>query len=151
MQTSPIVFVIPVLFVLGFIGSFAFWSYSIENRQAKRFERSMGWPEVHGVVQKSFAARMHITVVYEYVAEGRHYIGEHKIVFPSLMLARGSQGVAIAKDVRKEMANFSPGQRVVIRYNPKDPAESVLYYSGELQKKDPAERASIAPDFRTLG
>lgn len=155
MENFPIEVVIPIVVVFGYFGLYALWSYSLEDRNARRMERSAGWPQVQGVVKQASAGGMSVKVDYEYVAEGHVFSGQYSITFPEAMvIGRGWNNVARARAlgdrVRKELADFPAGQTVILRYNPQDPSESVLLCRGELQREDSNEKTVEPPHFSVI-
>ena len=155
MENLPIQVVIPLVVVFGFLGVYALWSYSIEDRNARRMERSERWPQVQGVVKQARVGGMSVKVDYEYVAEGHLFSGQYVITFPeAMMIGKGWNSVARARAlgerVRKELAEFPARQPVILRYNPQDPSESVLLCRGEIQRQDSSERPVEPPHFSVV-
>lgn len=128
--------VIPYVMVLLVFGSFTgiwlSWNAARETRLNKLLERSLSWPEVPGVVLDSKVRWAHVATNYEYTAAGLRYVGLHETSLslqyptPSLVGARRFQ-----RESRQVMAEFSPGTKLVIRYNPLNHSESVLFCRAE--------------------
>jgi hypothetical protein len=148
--------IIPLVVVFGYLGLNALWSYSIDDRYMNRMQRVANWPEAQGVVKKSAVKFASIRVDYEYVADGHVRQGVEKIVFPESMViganrwTRVSDARALGNRVKRDLADYAPGQHVVIRYNPQDPEDSVLYVRGDVQHADPNAKSVEAPHFKLV-
>ena len=145
----PFEIIIPLVVVFGYFGIYALWSNELEGQRLRKMERSANWPFVQGVVKETVVKGMSVRVIYEYLAQGHVYKDTDKITFPQAMVVRW-QAQALGSKVKKEIADYPPGQHVVIRYNPQEPGESVLYYRGELHKGDSSGNTGAPPQFALL-
>jgi len=148
MDNFPIEVIVPLVVVFGYFGIYALWCNEIESRNARKMERSAGWPQAQGVVKQTIVKAMSVRVTYEYVAQGHVYADTYKIAFPQAMVVRWSSQVkALGDKVKKEVADFPQGQHVIVRYNPQDPAESVFYCRGELPAGEATGKQAGPPHF----
>src|SRR5207245_2234852 len=101
-------------------------------RDEKLMERSLGWPEAQGFVVASTVVWAHVEVRYEYLIKDGRYSGKYKMnlpVGPPDHYARTA--TRMNNDAKADLADYPPDAPVIIRYNPKNPKESVLYCRGE--------------------
>src|SRR5271169_5669706 len=100
MGNVPIEYVIPIVVVLGYFGIYALWSNEIVSRNARKMERTIGWPQAQGMVKETIVKGMSVRVTYDYVAEGHVYKATYKIAFPQAMVVRWySQVIALGNRV----------------------------------------------------
>jgi Protein of unknown function (DUF3592) len=125
-------YVVVLLGVGSYTGMWLSWKAAREGRLNKLLERSMSWPEIPGVVLGSKVRWAHVETNYEYIAGGQRYTGLHETSLglpyptPSLVGARRFQ-----RESGQIMAEFSPGTKLIIRFNPFNPSESVLFCRAE--------------------
>jgi|SRR6266851_930014 len=143
------------LWPLGFYAIWAFWNALRDSGDEKLIERSLGWPEKQGRVVSSKIVWGHVEVVYEYWVSGESYEGRHKINLPpqvvggkALESMRAAQKLMTAAN--EDIAEYPVGEKIVVRYNPVSPAESVLYRKGEVSPHTTDEVESEPPHFVTL-
>ena len=147
---SPYILLV-CLWPLLFLVVWAVWNSVRDSRDEKLFLRGLEWPEAKGTVKRSRVAWAHVEVSYEYSVEGIRYTGKYKMSLAPVVPDRYGKGAArMNKEATEDIADFPPGQAVVIRYNPSRPDESVLYCKGEPGRTDRIGGRGVAPEFRTL-
>ena len=143
------------LWPLGFFCIWAFWNMMRDSREEKSMERSLNWPEKQGRVLRSKTVWGHVEVVYEYWVLGKNYEGRYKINLPPQ--APGGRAMESVRAARRlitaaneDLAEYPVGAKVVVRYNPVNPTESVLYRKGEVSPHAADEVKPEPPQFVTL-
>jgi hypothetical protein len=128
----PLLFHAPIAAVLTFLGSVAGSGYALV--QLMLVGIAARWPTVEGeivgacLVQRGFDGRgLAERVTYRYSVAGRPFVNDRVRLGPQPQ--RGSivpaPGYPIATSV--VVRRYPPGQRVLVRYNPRRPEESVLH------------------------
>jgi hypothetical protein len=96
------------------------------GRDEKEVQRSLAWPQTEGLVISSRVVWAHVEVDYGYCVGGLNYTGKFE-----LSLAPQTPELLGAHDFNNEAkqytTEYAPSTRLVIRYNPLNPQESVLY------------------------
>jgi|SRR5580658_1624002 hypothetical protein len=132
----------------GFFGIWVFWNAMRENRDAKSIERSLGWPETQGRVVGGSVVWGHVEVRYEYKAGGQWREGTYTEGLPP-QAPSGSGGALAARRVKyaaeRYLAKYPVAANVIVRYNPENPEESVLYCKGEVHP--PGDGPKVEPHF----
>jgi uncharacterized protein DUF3592 len=124
---------------VGFYGTWVLWNALRDRSDKKSVERSLGWPEQEGYVVSSKIVWGHVQVDYKYWVSGEGHEGRHKFSLPP----EGAGGVVtiaarlFMNAANKHMGEYPAGAKVVVRYNPAKPEESVLYSKAEVNQ--PAE------------
>jgi hypothetical protein len=101
-----------------------------DHRDTRLLERSIDWPEVQGKVISNVQVLIHAEVEYDYTVSSKRYTGVYKILL--YKQSRFNSPAESANEIAECLASFPPGSNVVIRYNPRRPAESVIYRRGEI-------------------
>jgi hypothetical protein len=132
------------------IGPWALWLMRRESGEDLQVERSIKWPEAQGRVMDTRLVWAHVEVVYEFRVSGKIYEGLHKIHLGPVPMGGASARSARALDAaaKRNMKEFPVKSPVVVRYNPANPAESVLYCLGQIQPS--AAGPKIEPHFMTF-
>jgi Protein of unknown function (DUF3592) len=145
---NPYIYLI-CLWPFGFVLTWAIWNSFRDSRDEKLILRSLGWPEMNGEVTSSKAIWAHVEVCYQYSVRGTSYTGKYKMNLTPVVPDRTGRGAAqTGSEVWRDLREFQCGQKVVIRYNPARPEESVFYCSGETYSEG---KEQDAPEFRVLG
>jgi hypothetical protein len=113
------------------------------------------WPDAQGKVISSKIVWGHVEILYEYWPFAERHEGVHKISLkPVAAGGRGWEALKSARNFTDEadgyMADFPVGAKVIIRYNPSKPQDSVLYCAGEVCSHDSSETNVEPPHFITL-
>src|SRR5689334_2656621 len=139
------------LWPLAFVLIWAIWNIARDSRDEKLVERSLGWPEAQAIVVASSVVWAHVEVKYEYLVKGTRYSGTYKMNLPVGPPDRYARtATRVSNEAKADLADYPPDTRVIIRYNPKDPKQSVLYCLGEINKDKPSEDVGETPKFITL-
>jgi hypothetical protein len=139
------------LWPLVLVGIWAIWNMVRDSRNEKLMERSLAWPEAQGRVVSSKVVWAHVEVTYEYSISGGHYIGKYKMNLPPGPPDNfGRTATRMMEEARQDIADFPAGAEVIIRYNPEQPEQSVLYCRGEICRNNTGQGSSVAPKFLTL-
>jgi hypothetical protein len=135
---------------LGFLVAWGLLKTAIETREEKRITRSVAWPEVQGKITRVDLVWAHIAIQYEYKALGKWLEGTYRVHLGPFVPS--GWHVAAAAGINRGLAGYSKeyavGSKIIVRYNPANPAESVLYCKGE--PKTATEGPKIEPHFLTL-
>lgn|SRR5579871_6421616 len=127
-MNDDIVAVIIPFFVIGlWFGIWLLWKVVRERRRTSLLRQSLQWQEVRGKVLQSQLAWAHIEIIYTYsTAKGEQFEGKYEISLPMVPF-KNSSGVERSTDAaRLALAEFPPGQEIVLRYNPQDMRQSVF-------------------------
>lgn len=127
------------------------WKSFRDSSDEKRVLRSLEWSEAGGTVLNSEVVWEHVSVTYEYFVDKKRYTGEYKIGLTPIMPDRcGVGAAALGREAKEGIDKFPPGSKLVIRYNPQRPGESVLYCSDEDSPSGKDANSTTTPQFRTL-
>jgi hypothetical protein len=149
-STPNLVYFIP-LWPLAFVGVWAIWNMRRDSRNEKLVEHSLAWPEVHGKVVSSKVAWAHVEVNYEYSISSGRYTGKYKINLSVGAPDRyGQTAIRMTEEAKQNIADFPTGADVIIRYNPQQPDQSVLYCRGEINRDGTGQRSAIPPKLFPL-
>lgn len=136
----------PILFVV----IWAIWNAERDSRDEKLMERSLTWPEVQGIVVSSKVVWAHVEVKYEYSISDGRYTGKYKINLPPGPPDRYARtATRVNAEAGQDIAEFPRDAKVIIRYNPQRPNQSVLYCKGEIDRNS-TNRVVIPPKLFTL-
>jgi hypothetical protein len=103
-----------------------------KSRNAKQLERSGEWPETRGTVTTSLLKLAHVEVRCKYSASGTEYIGKYEINLTPFVPSRDLSSLArLGAEAKLAMADYPTGASLMIRYNPKNPTESVIFGRSE--------------------
>ncbi len=139
------------LWPLAFVGIWAIWNIARDSRDEKLVERSLGWPEAQGIVVASRVVWAHVEVTHEYLVGSVRYKGSYKLNLPVGAPDRYARtAIRMNNEAKADLADYPPDAKVIIRYNPKNPKESVLYCRGEINKDKTSESTGETPTFITL-
>lgn len=72
----------------------------------------------------------HAEVEYEYSVSNGRYTGMYKIDL--YKQSRFNSPAESAKEIAECLASFPPGSNILVRYNPKKPAQSILHCGSEI-------------------
>jgi Protein of unknown function (DUF3592) len=123
-RTNLFLFLV-VLWPIWLIAIWALWNYFRDNRDEKLVEKSLAWPETQGSVTSSLVEWAHVEVSYDYHVAGQLYSGVYQISLTPRAPDRSAAAArAITSEAQDLIAGYPPGSKVVIRYNPRNPAES---------------------------
>jgi len=148
--TSPYVFLI-CLWPFAFLAIWAMWKSFRDSSDEKQVLRSLEWSEARGTVLNSEVVWEHVSVTYEYFVDKKRYTGEYKIGLTPVVPDRcGVEAAALGREAKQNVDEFPPGSKVIIRYNPQRPGESVLYCSDEDSPSGKDANSTTTPQFRTL-
>src|SRR5579864_464625 len=140
---NPYIFLV-CLWPFGFYLLWAIWNSFRDSRDEKMVLQSLDWPEVDGRVTSSKTVWAHIEINYEYSVHGARYQGKYKMNLTPVMPDKTSRGATqLGNEARRDLSEFPSGQKLVIRYNPARPEESVFFCSG---KTDPCD-TQLDPEF----
>jgi Protein of unknown function (DUF3592) len=149
-NTPNFVYLIP-LWPLVFIGVWAIWNMVRDSRNEKLVEHSLAWPEVHGKVVSSKVAWAHVEVKYEYSISSGQYTGKYKINLSVGAPDRyGQTATRMNQEAKQDIADFPTGADVIIRYNPQQPAQSVLYWRSGISGDGTGRSSGIPLKLFTL-
>jgi hypothetical protein len=138
-----IIFLFPLCCLLGW----AILRIARDSLDAKVLERSIDWPEVEGKVISNVQVWSHSRVEYEYAVSTRRYTGMYTIALYNQ--SRFNSPAESAKEFAECLASFPPGSNILVHYNPKKPAESVLHYGREVGQETTDENHINPPRFFT--
>lgn len=143
------------LFIVGawpiwFVIVWAIWNSRRTERDAKLVERSLAWPEAQGIVITSKVVWAHVEVAYEYHALGATYTGKYEMGLEPVAPGGLSGMGAYNREARQGLNQYPSGVSLIIRYNPLNPSESVLYCrapsgSSEISRSDSARPLAPTP------
>jgi hypothetical protein len=120
-----------------------------DSRQEKAALRAANWPELQGKVTTSKAVWGHYEVTYEYIMNATLYSGTHVINLSPVGPDHTAQGASrLAAEAKEDLSDFPPGLDVIIKYNPQDPAQSILLCRGRVAETK--TRQQEPPEFFTL-
>lgn len=144
------VYLIP-LWPLAFVGVWAIWNMRRDSRNEKLVEHSLAWREVQGRVVSSKVAWAHVEVKYEYSISSGRYMGKYKLNLSVGAPDRDGQTAArMSEEAKQNIAEFPTGADVIIRYNPQQPNQSVLYCRAEISRNGNGQSSAIPPKLFTL-
>lgn len=104
------------------------WNSVGENRDERMIRISLRWLKAEGTVTISKTVWTHVEVTYEFTVSGRSYTGRYDMTLPPATPDPGSRGALVfASEAKSLMKDYSPGTKVMVRYNPLQPSESVLF------------------------
>lgn len=127
------------------------WNSVRERGNTKRLLRALEWPEVQGVVARSRVVWAHAEVNYTYSVAGGSYKGKCKINLTPQPPDRYSRGAArLIAESKGTLAEFPDGSDVVVRYNPANPGESILWCGGDVRPGSVPDTQTTGPDFLVL-
>jgi hypothetical protein len=149
LEKDPLWLYLLPLWPIGFYGIWAFWNAMRGSREEKAAERSLDWPETQGRVVRSKIVWGHVEIVYEYWISGVSQEGRYKINLPP-QFPGGKAPQALGTAGKVEIAEYPVGAKVVVRYNPANPQESVLYRKGEVSPNTGDAKQEKPPHFVTI-
>jgi hypothetical protein len=127
------------------------WKSFRDSADEKQVLRSLEWREAKGTVLNTEVVWGHVSVSYEYFVDNKCYTGEYKIGLTPVLPDRCGMGAAaLGREAKQGIDEFPPGSKLIIRYNPHRPEESVLYCSDENPHVSGDASSTVAPQFRTL-
>ena len=122
-------FLLPIICPVGLLVIWLIINARRDSRDADLVVRSLDWPRVHGTVIRSEVVWGHVDVVYEYLVEGKCHVGRYEISMTPRPADRyGRSATAFSEEAHDAMEDYPVGSTLVVRYNPNQPQESVLYY-----------------------
>ena len=124
-------FVIVILFWGSFFGIWLLGNALRENHDERLLLKSISWPQTQGSVTSSRIVWAHLEVAYEFPANGQRFTGSYTVGMPATLPTFIGMGV-IARATKNFLGDYPVGTKLLVRYNPLDPTESVLY------SRDPA-------------
>lgn len=115
-----------------FVVIWAVWNSLREDKDQKKLLRSLEWPEIEGRVTGNEVVWAHVRVTYEYSVAAISYKSRYDINLNPVAPDRNGAGARrLNAEAQDALTDFPIGTRVVVRYNPSHPEESVLYCSAE--------------------
>jgi len=139
------------LWPIAFVGIWAIWSMVRDSLDEKLVLRAKDWPEAQGIVASSRVAWAHVEVSYEYWIATGSYEGKYKLSLQPVAPDHYARGAArMNAEAGEDLSEYPPGTKVIVRYNPQRPQESVLYCKGSITAGPPDGAAGIAPEFIVL-
>ena len=151
MASEPLILYLIPLWPLVFVGVWAIWNMARDSRDEKLIERSIDWPEADGRVITSRVVWAHVEVRYEYSISSGRFTGKYKMNLPPGAPDRyGRTATRMNEEAKGDIGDFPPGANDVIRYNPQQPSQSVLYCSGQISRDKTVQSSSTPPKFFTL-
>ena len=137
----------PILFTV----IWAIWNATRDSRDEKLVERSLAWPEAQGIVVSSRVVWAHVEVKYEYVVSSGRYTGKYKMNLPPSPPDKYARTVTRANaEAKLDIAEYPPDSKVIVRYNPQRPSQSVLYCKGEVDRNSANQAVVTPPKLFTL-
>jgi len=137
----------PVVLAFGIpalmFGLVVLWQTVRNNRDQALVVKSLSWPETHGTILSADLIWANVKVTYEYRISGKRFLGTYRLSLGPLLPI---DGAASGRYWNKRQSEFSPGHRVIIRYNPASPSESVFFCMAPAEKT--ANAHSPAPQSR---
>jgi hypothetical protein len=118
-----------------------------DSLDAKALARSLDWPKVEGKVTSNVQVWSHAEVEYEYSVSTRRYTGMYTMQL--YKQSRFNSQAESAKELAECLASFPPGSSIRVGYNPKRPAESILYYGSKVGQGMTGENFINPPRFFT--
>ena len=115
-------------------GIWFLWNKARDDSDEKAVLCSLSWPETQGTVTSSRLKWAHVEVRYDYSVGGTRYIGEYNVAVGIAIRARGAAQFGMAAN--RYIAEFPPGKKIIVRFNPFQPSESVYFCSGEVTRKN---------------
>ena len=154
MHLLPYKFSFPIemvaLWPIAVVVIWAIWNFFRERSGEKAILRSLSWPETQGGITRSKVVWGHYEVRYEYTVSAKRFTGTFKIpLFPAVP-SRSSRAQKYLEELKANQASYPVGKKVVVRFNPNKPGESVLYRVGEISQTVTPEKKTEAPDFFVL-
>jgi hypothetical protein len=99
-----------------------------QSRYEKQRKRALEWPETQGTVTTSVLELAHVEVRYKYSVSGREYDGKYEISLTPLMPSRDLSSLSrLGNKAKSAMAAYPKGASLSVRYNPNNPADSILF------------------------
>jgi hypothetical protein len=137
------------LWPIGFVVIWAIWNTVRQDRDVALVEKSLNWPEVQGTVTSCKVKWVHVEVGYEYVAEGKYRKGVYKSSLSPAIPDHFARGAAqMTAESKQDIAEFPTGTKIIIRYNPAKPGQSVFYCRGNVNHD--SSQNSNTPKFEVL-
>jgi hypothetical protein len=123
---------------LGLLAAlFGVWYMTNHRREAadrREIERSLAWPETQGKVTATRWIGNYVEVFYEYSVAIGPLSGKYQENLPMTITDTPHTSynrASFAKDeANRILADYPIGQKLVIRYNPETPSESVMFCRG---------------------
>ncbi len=113
---------------IGFVVVWAIWNLLRDGSDEKEVVKNLAWPETQGTVTATEVMWAHVEVAYKYSVASTEYTGKFEISLPPQVPDRNGLGAArLNASAHLEMADYPPGSGLVIRYNPNNHSESVLF------------------------
>jgi hypothetical protein len=124
-----------------------------DSLDARSVERGIDWPETRGIVTDARVVWAHTEVCYTYSLPSGDYTGKYKMNLPVSLPDKGGAGARrMRRQAQLDLADYPPGAKVVIRYNPQKPSQSLLYCLAEANEHPSQDKADeFAPKFLNLG
>jgi hypothetical protein len=139
------------LWPIAFVVIWGIWNMVRDSLDGKRVLRAKDWPEAQGVVASSRVVWAHVEVIYEYWIASGSYKGRYKLSLQPVVPDHYARGAARTNaEAGEDLAEYPPGTKVIVRYNPQRPQESVLYCKGSLAAGPSDGASGIAPEFIVL-
>jgi hypothetical protein len=118
---------------------FGVWYMTRHRREAAdqmEIERSLMWPETQGKVTATLWMGNYVEVLYEYSVGIGTLSGKYQENLPMTITATPHKSFSRASYTKDEadriLAEYPIGQKLVIRYNPETPSESVMFCRGAV-------------------
>ena len=142
---------IVALWPIAMVAVWAIWNLFRDSSDEKQLLHSLNWPEAQGTITSSEAVWGHYEVRFEYSLASKRYRGALKISMKPAVPDRYAGGARqFAEEAQENLKSYAVGTKVVVRYNPKKPSQSVLFRVGETSQRTETEQKTEAPDFFTL-
>jgi hypothetical protein len=139
------------LWPIAFMVIWAIWNMMRDSLDEKRVLRAKDWPETQGIVASSRVAWAHVEVSYEYWIASGSYKGRYKLSLQPVAPDHYGRGAArMNAEASEDLSEYPPGTKVIVRYNPQRPQESVLYCKGNIAAGAPDGTSGITPEFIVL-
>jgi hypothetical protein len=120
---------------------FGVWYMTFHRREAadqKEIERSLAWPETEGKVTSTRWMGNYVEVFYEYSVAIGTLSGKYQENLPMTITDTPHKSFSRASRAKDEanriLADYPLGQKLVIRYNPDTPSESVMFCRGTVDE-----------------
>jgi hypothetical protein len=126
MNDNKIAYFVPFVLLGIWFGAWGISKWIRQWRRSILLERSVRWNETEGCINDSRVVWAHVEISYEYESSSGRQAGTYKVSLPMVPF-RGLAGAKLLNEKSKlVMAEFPPKRKVLVRYNPQNPVESVL-------------------------
>lgn len=135
---------------IWFVIVWAIWNSLLGRRDTELVEKSLAWPETQGTVTASKVVWGHVEVAYQYHVSGTTNNGKYEISLSPVAPGSLVGSAEFGREAREDIELYPPGAFLIIRYNPENPTESVLYCraprgQSDNRRGEPTQPSEPAP------